>query len=92
MSKGTDTQVFRFGAWSQRLLVLFLVAGVVYVNMSDKHQVRNWIALVVVGCGLALMRTFWIRHLWRQKGFNPDADEIAEAHEEAAELGRRSRE
>ena len=85
MTKAADAQIRRFGVWSWRFLVLFLALGVVYANSSPKRHVRNTIVLLAIASGLGIIRTFWIRHLWHRQGFDPDADEIAEDREEAAD-------
>jgi len=85
----SDTRVVASGnRWRRRLIVLFLVVGVVYVNLNDQHKVRNWLALFAIGLTLTITNSFWHRHLLRKQGIDPDADEIAEARETVRDVIR----
>lgn len=81
VSTQSDKSIVRIGRWSQRLIVLFLAVGVVYTNVNEKHRLLNWVGLVVIGSAMGAARGFWLRHLLRKQGFDPDANEIAEANE-----------
>ena len=81
----SGSQVVRVGSrWPRRLLLLFLAAGVVFINLNNEHRV----VLIVSGSALAIANTLWLRHLLRQQGIDPDADERAEVRESVRDILR----